>query len=191
MPFLTNEDIKERKEQGVRMYKLDCGWRMSSELLTPIITALNAWEPQTEVEKRDKHICELAFIHDMNAQQIKRLNDPLIIGMGNRSKGKPLSATSILSICYKYFPEAADRPRKQNPHAQKRNEVFSARRNGEINRPKICATCGAKKDIDLHHIIPLAAGGTNDYFNMIYLCYDCHMKLHHQIYDKLSIPNQD
>lgn len=25
MPFLTNEDIKERKEQGARMYKLDCG----------------------------------------------------------------------------------------------------------------------------------------------------------------------
>ena len=47
------------------------------------------------------------------------------------------------------------------------------------------------EEIELHHIIPLAFGGTDDYFNLIYLCHDCHMKLHHTIYDNLQFKISD
>ena len=193
MPFLTNDDIKKRKAAGIRMNKLNCGWNLPSNELAKITIFINEWEPQTEVEKRDKHILELAFIQDMNASQIRRLEDPLIIGMGNRSRGKLLSQSSIIAICYKYLPEAKRRKYKGRATREQalRTELFREQQKEKITRPKICCTCGEKKNIELHHIIPLIAGGTNDYYNLIYLCHNCHMKLHHKIYDALQWKNSN
>lgn len=188
MPFYTDEEIEERKEAGVRMNKLNCGWNLSPHTIVKISNFINNWTPVTETEKRDKHILQLAFIEDMNASQIARLNDPLIVGVGNRSRGKPLSPSSILTICYKYFPETKQRKYKGKNSAerQKRLKLFKLKQAGEIKRPKICATCGDTKNIEIHHIVPIALGGNNEYFNLIYMCHDCHIKLHHIIYDKLE-----
>lgn len=193
MPFLTDKDIAQRKAAGVVMKKLNCGWTIDSKTRAQIITKINAFHPETETEQRDKHILELAFIENMNASQIARLNDPLIVGHGNRSRGKPLSPSSILEICYKYAPEAKEhRGMKAKAHIkEKRNELYRHRQQGKIERPKVCSTCGSAADIELHHIIPLAAGGTNDYFNLIYLCHSCHMALHHRIYDALIFSKMD
>ena len=186
MPFLTDEEIAQRQAAGVTMKRLNCGWNISHESLAQILTRLEAWEPQTDTERRDKRVLELAFIHNMNASQIARLKDPLLVGMGNRSKGKPLSVSSILTICHKYAPGIEKRQQRKCTTAEKRNTLFAERQKGIDNRQKVCATCGTATDIELHHIIPLAAGGTNDYFNLIYLCHACHMELHHRIYDKLE-----
>ena len=190
MPFLTNEDIQERKAAGVKMNRLNMGWNLSPKKLLKAAKMIEDFHPKTEAEKRDKHILQLAFIEDMNSQQIARLNDPLIVGMGNRSRGKPLSPTSILEICYKYFPDAKQRKYKgcqRDKHSKERNALYLERRKNNLNRPKICSTCGSKESIELHHIIPLIVGGTNEYFNLIFLCHDCHMRLHHELYDKLGI----
>ena len=193
MPFYTNEEVEKRKANGEKMYKLNCGWNLSPHMIVKISDFLNNWTPKTETEKRDKHILKLAFIEDMNASQIARLNDPLIVGVGNRSRGKPLSPSSILAICYKYFPETKQRKYKgKNDKArQQRIELYKLKQDGEINKPKVCATCGDTENVELHHIVPIALGGNNDYFNLIYMCHDCHMKLHHIIYDKLEIPKKD
>ena len=189
MPFLTNEDIEEREKSGARMTHLNQGWNLQPKTVAKIAAFLKKWKPETETEKRDKHILQLAFIEDMNASQIARLNDPVIVGAGNRSRGKPLSPGSILKICYKYFPEAKERKYKgkSNENQRKRTELYQTRQKGEISKLEICATCGTIENIELHHIIPLTAGGTNDYFNLVYMCHDCHMKLHHLLYDKLEI----
>ena len=189
MPFLTNEDIEERTAAGKQMKKLNCGWNLTPEQTARITLCLKEWQPENEVEKRDKKICYLAFVKNMNAAQIRRLNDPLIVGLGNRSRGKQLSPSSILAICYKYFPETKQRTYKgkDSPAKKQRNELFCQVQKGELRKPKICATCGATEKIELHHIIPVKAGGTNDYFNLVYMCHDCHMKLHHTIYDYLKI----
>ena len=71
------------------MNKLNCGWNLPAKIIATIVSRILELDPQTDAEKRDKRILELAFIDDMNATQIARLNDPLIVGMGNRSKGKP------------------------------------------------------------------------------------------------------
>lgn len=117
----------------------------------------------------------------MNASQIKRLNDPAIIGHGNRSKGKPLSVTSILKICYKYVPK--EKIRKPSPVQVKkqRMDLWRKRQQGEINRPRLCSVCGNTANIELHHIIPINIGGTNDYYNLINLCHDCHQAVHRNI----------
>ena len=193
MPYYTDKEIAERKKAGVRMNKLNCGWTLPPEQVARITLCLKEWQPENDTEKRDKEICYLAFVKNMNACQICRLNNPLFVGMGNRSRGKPLSPNSILAICYKYFPEAKQRAckGKGSKAKEKRNELYKQVQQGEINKPKVCATCGTTIDIELHHIIPIEAGGTNDYFNLIYLCHTCHMKLHHIIYDKLKIPKAD
>lgn len=41
-----------------------------------------------------------------------------------------------------------------------------------------CAKCGSKEELQIHHIIPISKGGTNDLTNLIPLCKKCHEKIH-------------
>lgn len=43
---------------------------------------------------------------------------------------------------------------------------------------KECANCGETNDLDIHHIVPLAKGGTNRISNLVMLCLECHGKIH-------------
>ena len=191
MPNYTAEQIAERKAAGIQMNRLNCGWNIPANMRAAIITRLNDFTPTTEAERRNKRILEYAFIEDMNTVQISRLHDPLIVGMGNRSRGQPLDARSIWTICMDFAPEVKSYRKQQgiSPMQKRRNALYKQRQHGEIKRPAVCATCGSTRSIEQHHIIPLQAGGTDDYFNLISLCHDCHMKLHHSIYDRLTWRN--
>ena len=41
-----------------------------------------------------------------------------------------------------------------------------------------CGNCGSKTNLHVHHIVPLARGGTNQLSNLRTLCEDCHKKIH-------------
>ena len=41
-----------------------------------------------------------------------------------------------------------------------------------------CRYCQSKKDLEVHHIIPLAKGGSLKPFNCRTVCRKCHMQLH-------------
>ena len=41
-----------------------------------------------------------------------------------------------------------------------------------------CVNCGSRKHIEYHHIVPLVKGGTNNWGNIVPLCYECHLKAH-------------
>ena len=41
-----------------------------------------------------------------------------------------------------------------------------------------CSICGKTNNLQMHHKIPIKDGGTNDLFNLIPLCIDCHEKIH-------------
>lgn len=43
---------------------------------------------------------------------------------------------------------------------------------------KECCNCKVKSNLHIHHIIPLAIGGTNYFSNLCLLCEDCHSKIH-------------
>lgn len=41
-----------------------------------------------------------------------------------------------------------------------------------------CRICGSEKNLTVHHMIPVAVGGTSEDWNLITLCHTCHMKVH-------------
>lgn len=41
-----------------------------------------------------------------------------------------------------------------------------------------CANCHSENNLQVHHIVPLAVGGTNNQSNFVTLCGDCHGKIH-------------
>ena len=41
-----------------------------------------------------------------------------------------------------------------------------------------CTQCGATSDLEVHHIVPRAEGGTNDPDNLVTLCANCHSDSH-------------
>lgn len=41
-----------------------------------------------------------------------------------------------------------------------------------------CANCGSSINLQLHHIVPIAKGGTNSAGNLVTLCGDCHAIVH-------------
>ena len=46
-----------------------------------------------------------------------------------------------------------------------------------------CAICGNNDFLEFHHIIQVAAGGTDDYDNLILLCACCHAKVHNRTFN--------
>lgn len=43
---------------------------------------------------------------------------------------------------------------------------------------KFCVACNSKEDLQHHHLVTRAEGGTNAASNLITLCNPCHLKLH-------------
>ena len=41
-----------------------------------------------------------------------------------------------------------------------------------------CVNCGAEKEIEYHHIVPICVGGTNKLSNIAPVCYRCHRAIH-------------
>ena len=41
-----------------------------------------------------------------------------------------------------------------------------------------CVNCGSEDNVQYHHIVPVALGGTNRVTNIVPLCYSCHRAAH-------------
>ena len=46
-----------------------------------------------------------------------------------------------------------------------------------LGRYKVCELCGNDRNLEIHHIIPLCAGGSTSVDNLIVICGVCHAKL--------------
>ena len=48
-----------------------------------------------------------------------------------------------------------------------------------------CRHCPSRKDLQVHHIVPLEKGGTDDLSNLLTLCDECHKTLNQieQLYE--------
>lgn len=51
---------------------------------------------------------------------------------------------------------------------------------------KVCGNCGSKDRVEIHHIVPISKGGTNNEGNLVYLCNKCH-HLAHSEYEENSV----
>lgn len=56
-------------------------------------------------------------------------------------------------------------------------EYYHARKELE-GIPKVCVNCGNTEGVEMHHIVPLSMGGSNQKGNLVYLCRECHYKAH-------------
>ena len=50
---------------------------------------------------------------------------------------------------------------------------------------QVCKQCGTMEKLTVDHIVPLAAGGTNEASNLQFLCVDCQNKRHGHIPKRL------
>lgn len=41
-----------------------------------------------------------------------------------------------------------------------------------------CINCGSKENVEFHHVVPIALGGTNTVRNVVPLCHVCHLAAH-------------
>ena len=128
-----------------------------------------------KISDRDRKILQYFLYDNLSASAIARKNDPDIVCVGNRAKGKPLSTGSILEIIYKHFPEL--KKPKKNRTDDKRVELIRKRQKNKSTHIKACAFCGNNCELEEHHMIPLMMGGTNDERNLIFLCHECHIQV--------------
>lgn len=152
----------------------DNGWRTIT--FEERIHSVKEFEKiKEEICDRDRKILQYFLCDNLSASAISRKNDPDIICIGNRSKGKPLSPGSILKIVYNYFPDL--KKPKKNRTDDKRVELIRNRQKKKSAHIKTCAFCGNDDRLEEHHMIPLMMGGTNDERNLIFLCHECHIQV--------------
>lgn len=59
-----------------------------------------------------------------------------------------------------------------------RDEFNLLKQKGVIKLNDKCVNCNSDVELQLHHIVPLGAGGTNNTGNIVTLCGGCHGKIH-------------
>lgn len=168
-------------------YKGTKGRNISNKNLKEIFDFINNFKPQNKVEERDLAILKYAYEKDMSAESIYKLNDPRMIGYSNHNYGKRMTSKSIRYIIKSYNLEHEPRiDLSKRKSYKRRNEYANFLQNTNIKKPKICACCGSKKALELHHIIPISMGGKDEYYNLIYLCHNCHMQMHQMLKERFN-----
>lgn len=157
------------------------GRNISAKNLKDIFEFIENFIPVNKIEERDKLILKLAYIENMSSLSIAKLNNPLIVGMGNRSN-KQLSGESISRIIKSYNLEKEKRrdTTLKNEYNRRKNITMRINR-GEIKHIRKCGICGCTSDLQLHHMIPIELGGNDSEYNLVYLCDKCHYRVHENI----------
>lgn len=158
------------------------GRNISASNLKEIFTFIDSFMPKTKEQERDLIILKYAYIDNMSSLEIARLEDKRIVGFGNRSSGKLLTGASISRIIKSYgleYEKRIDYTKRNN--YKRRKELTNERQKGNIKKPLICGVCGSTENLELHHIIPIEFGGSDDFFNLLYLCRNCHKNIHRSI----------
>jgi len=78
---------------------------------------------------------------------------------------------------------------ERNPDSNRRyGRAWKHIRNRYIKAHPLCEECKKQNKLtpteEVHHIVPLSHGGSNDESNLMSLCQSCHTKLHLQLGDR-------
>lgn len=134
------------------------------------------WQQRKEIADRisairnstHRQILELVFINEMSTAEVTAFCAKSgILKVDNT----PYSRRMILNIITKYVPEYRNTARPHGKATEKRADHARIRDHAE---KKACAFCGSTEQLELHHMIPLFLGGTNDTANLVWLCAPCH-----------------
>jgi len=122
-------------------------------------------------ETRDKHILTDVFINEMSCKQVANS----MWYLSNR--GKPISHRQVINIVKKFYPEygySGVSKGKGRPQNETRLRMKDLKYVLIAERGCKCEKCGVVKYLELHHIKPVAFGGTNEKENLLLLCEKCH-----------------
>lgn len=134
------------------------------------------WERRAEIaaeigampDTLDRKILALVFIDGLSTAEVVRYCEENTVISRNHS---PVSRRRVQQICVKYVPEYALKARPAGKYSKKRADHARIRDHAE---KKVCAFCGRTEQLELHHMIPLFLGGTDDAANLVWLCTPCH-----------------
>ena len=107
-----------------------------------------------------------------------------------RKPKKPCSYPGCPKLTYGRYCEEHEKLTRKHYEKYKRNPATKKRygahwkriRDAYVKHHPVCEMC-KKRGIhtptqEVHHIIPLAEGGSNDWDNLMSLCKSCHSRLH-------------
>jgi 5-methylcytosine-specific restriction endonuclease McrA len=133
------------------------------------------WYNDNKISERDFRILEEIIINGKTTAQLAYLGRTDSAYSWLRSnQGTPMSTRRVQQIFHDVYPEFhIQKTHKQNTFKAKiRSEQLKII--ADIDIIKQCGRCGTKENLELHHLFPIALGGTNDKRNFVYLCHDCH-----------------
>lgn len=67
---------------------------------------------------------------------------------------------------------------KEWSKSTQKEKVSPGTRDRILKRDESCLRCGSKTELEVHHILPVRAGGENDDSNLATLCEKCHRAAH-------------
>lgn len=122
----------------------------------------------TEIIKNYKTTAQLAYLAQTDEEY----------SWLQSNRHKPLSERQIGNILRDNFPEFhIQTTHKQNKKDTKIRTEQTEIRKTMITSDSVCAKCGSKENLELHHMFPVLIGGDNDERNLIILCHDCHREV--------------
>jgi predicted restriction endonuclease len=85
-----------------------------------------------------------------------------------------LDAVDVDDLLYKALLKLHDENTYMRQRLAVRREACAIRKKTKVNKCEICGSID--NEIELHHIKPVARGGTNKKDNLLWLCHSCHIK---------------
>jgi 5-methylcytosine-specific restriction endonuclease McrA len=84
----------------------------------------------------------------------------------------PRNNRSRCASCLRAY-EREKRQRRGKTSARGYGATWQAMARAQIRRSPLCASCGAREDLTVDHIVPLSRGGSSDLSNLQTLCRTC------------------
>ena len=150
--------------------------RLPPKRLFEIYEMIKQWEPQSDTERRDKAILHEMFIEGKTTREICE-EGKYKSRQWEKGGRKPLQQRQIQNIVARYVPDfGRKKPKGKRPTTSKARNEQTAIKQEYLKAGKTCAVCGSTENLELHHMIPLDLGGSNDEANLIILCKYCHFQ---------------
>lgn len=148
--------------------------RLTPKRWFEIYEMIKNFEPRNDMEQRDKALLHMMFIEGKTTREICEEGT---IKSKRWIKGgrKPMSQRQIENILFKYVPDYGRKNRKaKKTTTPKVRSEQTAIKQKYLREGRACAVCGSTENLEIHHMIPIDMGGTNDAANLIVLCRYCH-----------------
>lgn len=157
----------EGKNVMSNQYLPNISYKQRQEIINRIF---NYYSNDTYYE-RDRQILYQVFAQEMPISEIAKS------GQFISKRGNPISMRMIQKIVHDFDPELYEKYKKGKSTTRNREHLDNTRKCKSMINYKVCAMCGETQNLELHHMIPIAMGGTTDKLNLVYLCKQCHRQV--------------